>query len=341
MTLTALPINASSGSPAYTSQQFRQAMSALMSNDSTRPVGARSGYGVGHQPTTLTASSTTWTVGPFSCVIDPAFTTTQGPYLVSSDANATGSVTAAPGSPNNRIDILYAQVNDTDIDSSGLRSVTVNYLAGTAGTSPSAPATPARSFLLATISVPFSGSPTIAVNNTFCGAGGAVVPVANVAGLPATAAEGMGAYLMDSNTPVFWDLTNWRPTYSVRQEITNFIDGPGSSQPPSGSTTILSTSITTTGPATVELEASVTCYVAATGVVAGTVPLSIGGSVRRTLRMFWHSQAGYVTATGTAQLFVPTAGSTAIAIAVASDAGSAGGSLIIPEFASYSIREIR
>lgn len=214
MTGTAFPINASSGSPSYTSQQFRQAISALVANGTTRAVGGRSGYGPGHQPTTLTVTSSTWTIGPFSCVIDPAFTTTQGPYLVSEDANNTGSVNAAPSSPNSRIDILYAQVNDTDIDSSGLRSVTVNYLAGTAANPGLTPSLPVRSFLLATISVPNSGSPTIAVNNTFSGGAGSLLPVSTAASLTggtaiATPYEGMFAYALDTNQSYFYSGSAW------------------------------------------------------------------------------------------------------------------------------------
>lgn len=217
MTNTALPIDASSGSPAYTSQQFRQAMSGLVANGTTRPVGGRSGYGPGHQPTVLTATTTLATIGPFSAIVDPAFTTTQGAYFISADANNTASITAAPSSPNTRIDLLYAQVNDTAIDSSGSRNFTVGIQTGTSGNPGLTPSLPARSFLLATINVPSSpGTPTITVNNTFSGAAGGLIPVPTAAGLLAATAitnpyDGMPAYAQDTNNPYIYDGSAWRP----------------------------------------------------------------------------------------------------------------------------------
>lgn len=181
MTNTALPVNASAGSPAFSALQTRQAIAGMSGNGSARVLGAPSGYWPGRQPTVLTVTSTTWTIGPFAALVDPAFTTTQGGYWVSADANNTNTNVAAADATNPRIDILYVQVNDTDIDSSGSRTPTIAYLAGTAAASPVAPATPARSFVLATISVPHSGagSPTIAINNTFAVAAGGILPVAN------------------------------------------------------------------------------------------------------------------------------------------------------------------
>jgi hypothetical protein len=207
VTLTAQPVDVSSGSPTFTAQQSRQAFSAHIANGSSRTLGTVSGWSPGRTPSTLTATSTTWTVGQFACLIDPAFTTTQSIYEVSNDANLTGSVTAA-NATNPRKDILYVTVNDAGMgDGSGSRTPAVSYLAGTAASSPTAPATPARSFLIATITVPQSGggSPTIALNNTFQTAAGGIVPVVNFAALPATPYDGMAAWTMD--TDLLWTYT--------------------------------------------------------------------------------------------------------------------------------------
>ena len=191
MTLTCLPINASAGSPSYSALQTRQATSSGIANGSARTLGTVSGWALGRTPGTLTATSTTWTVGAFACVVDAAFTTTQAPYEIANDANLTGSVTAANAS-NPRIDILYLQVSDTDIDGSGLRAAAVNYLAGTAASSPVAPALPARSFLVATISVPTSGggSPTITLNPSYTASAGGIRPAGSSANYPTSPVTG-------------------------------------------------------------------------------------------------------------------------------------------------------
>jgi hypothetical protein len=214
VTNVALGINASGGTPSYAALNFRQALSSLFKNGTTRVLGGRSGYTPGRLPATLTITGSgpyTWTISAFAAYIDPAFTTTQAGYACSSDANNTGTLTT-PDATNPRIDILYATVNDTDIDSSTLRSFTVNYLAGTAAASPTQPATPVRSFLLAVINVPHTGAgtPTITVNPTYAVAAGGILPTASSAAYPATAVE--GDYVDDAalNALLRFDGAAWR-----------------------------------------------------------------------------------------------------------------------------------
>jgi hypothetical protein len=179
MTITIHPIDASAGAPAYTAQQTRQAWSVLHAGGSGRALGAVSGFRVGTPASVVSVTGTTWTLGPCSAVIDPAASTTQGPYEWATDSNITGSITAADGT-NPRKDILYIQVNDASAgDGSGARDANVYYLAGTPAATPSAPALPARSFLVATIDVPKvnAGSPTVALNTARAVAAGAVRPV--------------------------------------------------------------------------------------------------------------------------------------------------------------------
>jgi hypothetical protein len=219
VTIVCLPIDASAGSPSYTAQQTRQAFSALSANGTARPLGAQSGIAAGAIPV-MTASSTTWSVGAGSFIIDAAFTTTQAPYLVSNDAAVTGSVTAANASYG-RYDILYVQISDTAIDGSGSRNAQILYLAGTAASSPVAPATPARSLLLATIFVPVSGggAPTLSLNPVFTVANGGLLPVANSTNrgtLITNPYDGMPIYRQDTNRIEIYNGSSW-DTFSSNQ----------------------------------------------------------------------------------------------------------------------------
>lgn len=166
-----------------TAQQERQGSAALYGGGANRPLGGRSGFRVDVASDVVTASSTTWTVKPCAIMIDPGATTHQGMYGWASDANVTGSVTAADATYG-RKDILYIQVSDSTAgDGSGATTAPVSYTAGTPSATPVAPTLPARSFLLATITVPQSGggSPTVAVNPARFAAAGAPLPVADAA----------------------------------------------------------------------------------------------------------------------------------------------------------------
>jgi hypothetical protein len=164
---------------AITAKQMRQASAALYGGGANRPLGGRSGFRADTASNILTATSTTWTLVPCSGMIDPGATTYQGMYGWATDANVTGSVTAA-NATNPRKDIVYIQVNDSSAgDGSGALNANVLYLAGTPAPSPVAPALPARSFLVGTITVPQSGggSPTVALNPARFVAAGGILPV--------------------------------------------------------------------------------------------------------------------------------------------------------------------
>jgi hypothetical protein len=165
-----------------TAQQERQSWAAVHGGGSGRQLGGRSGFRTGTPSTVLSATSTTWTLGPCAAMLDPGAQVHQGMYGWSSDANIAGSVTAADAT-NPRKDIVYIQVNDSDMDTSGAKSAPVLYLAGTPGTTPSAPALPARSFLVGTISVPIAGggSPTVVRNPAVYVAAGGRLPISSQA----------------------------------------------------------------------------------------------------------------------------------------------------------------
>lgn len=231
MTITALPINASSGSPSYTARQTRQAFGGLMMPGAAQ-LRTRSGFRPGGAPT-VTATATTWTVGVFTSVIDAGVSAVQGPYLVASDANSTGSVTAADATFARR-DILYIQVSDTDEDGTGLRSAAVGYLAGTPSATPTAPATPARSLLIGYIDVPHSGagSPAYTASGLNWVAAGGIVPVSGTTEEGALAAYvGMVVARADLSPPRLevYDGTAWQrvapdnPLCQLRQTVTQSI----------------------------------------------------------------------------------------------------------------------
>lgn len=181
MTITFL---APDGVPV-TAQQERQAKAAQHGAGANRRLGGRSGFRTDTPSNILTATSTTWTLGPCAAMLDPGASTHQGMYGWSTDANETGSVTAADAD-NPRKDIVYIQVNDSSAgDGSGALTAEVEYLAGTAAASPVAPTLPARSFLVGTISVPVSGggSPTVVLNTARYASAGGILPVEDTSGL--------------------------------------------------------------------------------------------------------------------------------------------------------------
>ncbi len=184
MTITFLQVDADTTTllPKYTGQQFRQGQAATHGGGSGRRLGGRSGFRVDTPSNVLTATSTTWTLTPCAAMIDPGTTTHQGMYGWATDANETGTVTAADATYA-RKDIVYIQVNDKNIDTSGALSAEVEYLAGTPASTPVAPTLPPRSFLVGTISVPISGggSPTVVLNPARYVAAGGIQQVYSLA----------------------------------------------------------------------------------------------------------------------------------------------------------------
>lgn len=183
MTITCLPMDATAGEPDYTAQNFRQSQAAQHGGGSGRRLGGRSGFRVDTPSNVLTASSTTWTLGPCAAMIDPGASTHQGMYGWSSDANVAGAVTAADATYA-RKDIVYIQINDSSAgDGSGALTANVLYAAGVASASPVAPALGVsgreRSFLVGTITVPAAGggSPSVVLNPARYAAAGAPLPV--------------------------------------------------------------------------------------------------------------------------------------------------------------------
>lgn len=165
MTITVYPVDAVTGAPSYTGRMLREAQSVFMAGaTAARPLGARSGVRPGTSATTVTATSTTWTVGPCAGILDMETAAEAGPYAFAINAPISSATVVAAHATLARVDIVWVRLDDpAESDGSSVPAVVAGYTAGTAASTPVAPATPARCMVLATIQVPPSGggSPTV------------------------------------------------------------------------------------------------------------------------------------------------------------------------------------
>lgn len=204
-----LPIDASGGAPSFPAQKHRAAQGAFALGRTDRPLGAVSGVRPGSEPT-ITATATTWTVTPFCAVADPGTALSVGPFLVAFDANSTGAMNAADAN-NARVDRLDVQVPDDPAGAFGTAPLIV-YTVGVAGSNPAAPAAPARSFPLAQITVPKSGSgnPSVSVSTMAkTVASGGVLPCASSTAYPAHPYVGQMVYDVALDQLFRWNGTKW------------------------------------------------------------------------------------------------------------------------------------
>jgi hypothetical protein len=189
-------INASSGSPAYSANELRQAM-ALGLQYGGRNLGARQGVRPGGNQLQVSLAGSTITVQPGVACVDPALNTPQGPYWVAIPAAETHTLTAADAT-NPRKDIVTLRVYDHDEDASGLRLARTEYTAGTPNPSPAEPSVPAGAIRLATIDVPASPGAAVVTNNALSAvAAGGILPVAS-------------ATVRDALTSPYASLAVWR-----------------------------------------------------------------------------------------------------------------------------------
>lgn len=187
------PVPAISGTPTYNGRYLRQTTVAPFVAGATaaRPLGARSGVRLGTSSTTVTATSTTWTVNPHAGVIDGEAANEAGPYTWSFDAVQTGAMNAAGAFA--RIDLISVQINDSDESDGTLTTTPSNasivYTPGTAA-APALPTQPPRSVVIAQINVPASGGGGPSVTWVAPGlvAAGGITPAT-------TAAFGSGTYV--------------------------------------------------------------------------------------------------------------------------------------------------
>lgn len=182
----------------------REATEALLSSAMptvVSPTGARQGVrpaGTGGALLVQAASGMNITVNSGMCFVQGTTASNSGMYTACLDSTATLTVvTSDPTNP--RIDNVIAQVTDTG---SGSSTTVITLQTGTPAPSPVAPALPANSLLLATVTVAASTASIVSGNITdqrvFTVAQGGVLPVASTTLAAAiTAADGM--YLHDIN----------------------------------------------------------------------------------------------------------------------------------------------
>ena len=194
------PADAVAGAPSYTGRMLRQLGAVnLAGSTSADPLGAHSGVRPGTPSSTVSVTTTQWTVGNHSGVIDVAPSLQAGPYTYSIDAPVVGTLTAATSFI--RIDILSLTLTDpAESVGSGTPGVAITYTVGTVASTQ--PATPAYSMLLAVITTPASGGggPTVQWVAPYSVASGAPIPVRSQAERDALSAHlGLQVKRLDLN----------------------------------------------------------------------------------------------------------------------------------------------
>lgn len=229
MTGWAIAINADppdgTGDPAYAAQVWRNASSALMGWGGGDAFDGRQGV----RPTGGTAAlvvelaGSDITVNEHASIVTPSWSTVTGSYQCALTESESHTLAPADGA-SARTDIVVGRVYDDDEDSSGLREYRSEYITGTPGPGAPAPALPQGAVLLATISVPSSGSgsPSLNVNGPFTAAAGGILPVrstaASQADWPANPYPGQHVFSIPDGLH-FWNGSAWQaagaPTIQV------------------------------------------------------------------------------------------------------------------------------
>jgi hypothetical protein len=111
------------------------------------------------------ASGMTVNIAPGQVAVPSSNNT--GTMLCSSDAvEQPPALSAAPASPNNRIDLIICQVRGNDLDAGANNDFLFTTVTGVAATTPVAPAVPANAVALAQIYVPGNSASIVAGNIT-------------------------------------------------------------------------------------------------------------------------------------------------------------------------------
>lgn len=143
----------------------------------------------------------------------------QGTYVVHNDGTVNLSLTAADGT-NPRIDLVVFRVQDQQY-SGGTNSSSLAIIAGTPAGSPSPPAAPANSIVLAQLSVP-AGDTTITTGQItdmrpFLAGEGGVIPVLNASRRPASTEVLTGQRIKELDTGYYYE---WNGSKWLRERAT-------------------------------------------------------------------------------------------------------------------------
>ncbi|MFD5081853.1 hypothetical protein ACFWOG_04325 [Kitasatospora sp. NPDC058406] len=197
----------------YDEGEFRLMDSPLLMSDGTAR-GSRPGVRPGDPGFNVTLAGTAVNV---SAGVASLHRSGQGVYRAQLPASNPGNLVAADGTYS-RIDLVYLRVWDTAVDASGLRKADTVYLAGTPGSTPSAP-TPAGTQIwitLATITVPPTGSggtgaATVSTAaRQYTVAPGGVLPVSLAADIAAPGSYvGQARFNVARLVPEYWSGSAW------------------------------------------------------------------------------------------------------------------------------------
>lgn len=210
-TIHPVDVVVATGLPTFGGRQLRQVGSVAFAGASAAdPFGGRSGVRPGTSATTVTATSTTWTVGPHAGLLDFEAAVESGPTPYAIDAAVTGAMRAADAFA--RVDLIWVRQDIPLEDGSAAPAVVPGYTYGTvaAPTLPTLPNT--RCMVLAWINVPASGggSPTVTWKAPYTLAAG-VLPSVIYAG------NNMGAALTSGT---FYAISSWTTTINKSVTIT-------------------------------------------------------------------------------------------------------------------------
>lgn len=193
-----------SGGPELTAAEWRQTDTASFVRDTNDLVvsGVRGGA--------VTNSGFTATVAPLTVVVQT--TAALGAYIAAFPAGSTEltkTINAAHATLP-RVDAIDVKIFDHEADGSGQRGADIIYTAGTAASSPSAPAFTGVGVRLGTFAVPASGggNPVWTINPAligYAGQGG----ILEVATDPSNPRPGTVTYNRSTKLLKYWDGTTW------------------------------------------------------------------------------------------------------------------------------------
>lgn len=161
---------------------------------------------------TLTLDGFTLTFLPTSGTIQPksgvTWTEDNGPYTWIIPAETTADI--APADSQERHDLVVVELNDTDVDLSGMRVAEPVVYTGTPGTG-FPPAVPDNALEYGIVTVPAVGAPTLAITAPPAIAVGGIIPaLAGIGRPPYTQYPGMTVWREDTGVLELWNGSGWR-----------------------------------------------------------------------------------------------------------------------------------
>jgi|SRR6185503_14104635 len=225
MAVTNPPIALQNAGSTHTAEVLRNALSGMLvgarANSSMVPrAGVHPSIGGALAVTQQGSPAMGITVATGMCYVAGTEGTSQGAYSCYAPTTTNVAVTAAHASLS-RIDLVVYRVYDS-VFSGASNTSALEVIAGTPASSPSAPATPNNSLVLAQILIGPSVTTIVNANITdrraYLGMG--IVPVATFADLPSVGLHvGMQAYVRSEFTVYTWEGAAWTRPYILTKSL--------------------------------------------------------------------------------------------------------------------------